>query len=189
MRKERYELRAGGQTVGAIQVLDWRQRGVRIEDHAGAELAAIRTFDDEYSMRLHRPMEEPLRSLVVASAVALQAAIGDETKRAHTWSSAAARRSYGFRCFLRCLTRYAGSDRNRSSSRPRTGLGCASTHGRGRLRPRCRCRRSPSQSFLQPAGWFGASTPYWRGDGAPAQWVRRARRSRQAPSGRVARAG
>lgn len=80
LRKARYELRAGGETVGAIQVLDSRQRGVRIEDHAGAELAAIRTIDDGYSMRVHRPMEEPLRSLVVASTVALQAAIGDETK-------------------------------------------------------------------------------------------------------------
>lgn len=78
--KARYELRHGDQTVGVIQVLDWRERGVRIEDRAGAELASIRTIDDGYSLRVHRPMEEPLRSLVIASTVALQAAIGDESR-------------------------------------------------------------------------------------------------------------
>jgi hypothetical protein len=78
--KARYELRHGGQTVGAIQVLDWRERGVRIEDPAGVELASIRTIDDGYSLRVLRPMDEPLRSLVCASTVALQAAIGDESR-------------------------------------------------------------------------------------------------------------
>lgn len=80
LAKARYELRHADQTVGAIQVLDWRERGVRIEDRAGAELASIRTVDDGYSLRVHRPIEEPLRSLVTASTVALQAAIGDESK-------------------------------------------------------------------------------------------------------------
>jgi hypothetical protein len=80
LMKARYELRHAEQTVGAIQVLDWRERGVRIEDRAGAELASIRTVDDGYSLRVHRPMEEPLRTLVVAATVALRAAIGDESK-------------------------------------------------------------------------------------------------------------
>ncbi len=78
--KARYELRHGERTVGAIEVLDWRERGVRIEDRAGAELASIRTVDDGYSLRVHRPIEEPLRSLVIASTMPLQAAIGDESK-------------------------------------------------------------------------------------------------------------
>jgi hypothetical protein len=80
LRKARYELRHEDQTLGAIQVLDWRQRGVRVEDRTGAELGSIRTIDDGYALRIHRPMEEPLRSLVIASTVALQAAIGDESK-------------------------------------------------------------------------------------------------------------
>jgi hypothetical protein len=80
LRKVRYELRHQDRVVGAIEVLDWRQRGVRVEDGDGVEVASIRTVDEGYSLHVERPLAEPLRSLVIASTVALQAAIGDESK-------------------------------------------------------------------------------------------------------------
>jgi len=79
-RKVRYELRHLDAVVGAVQVLDWRARAVRIEDGEGAEVAMVRTIDDGCSFEALRPLVEPLRSLVIASTVALQAAIGDETR-------------------------------------------------------------------------------------------------------------
>ena len=79
-RKMRYELRHEEQMVGAIQVLDWRQRGVRVEDGHGEQVASIRTVDQGCSLQVERPLAEPLRSLVIASTVALQAAIGDESR-------------------------------------------------------------------------------------------------------------
>lgn len=79
-RKVRYELRHHERVVGAIQVLDWRQRGVRVEDGQNEQVASIRTIDDRYSLHVERPLAEPLLSLVIASTVALQAAIGDESR-------------------------------------------------------------------------------------------------------------
>lgn len=77
--KARYELRRADRVLGAIQVLDWRQRGVRVEDGDGTVVGMIRTIDDGYSLTVERPLAEPLRSLVVASTIALRAAIGDES--------------------------------------------------------------------------------------------------------------
>ncbi len=79
-RRVRYELRHEEQMVGAIQVLDWRQRGVRVEDGHDVQVASIRTIDEGYSLHVERPLAEPLRSLVIASTVALQAAIGEESQ-------------------------------------------------------------------------------------------------------------
>jgi hypothetical protein len=79
-RKVRYELRHQEQVVGAIQVLDWRQRGVRVEAGNDEQVASIRTIDDGYLLHVERPIADPLRSLVIASTVALQAAIGDESR-------------------------------------------------------------------------------------------------------------
>jgi hypothetical protein len=77
--KARYELRRDDRVLGAIQVLDWRQRGVRVEDGDGAAVGLIRTVDEGYSLIVERPLAEPLGSLVVASAICLRAAIGDES--------------------------------------------------------------------------------------------------------------
>lgn len=78
--KIRYELRQEGRCLGAIQVLDWRERGVRVEDAAGAPVVSIRTTAEGYSVEPGQSLTEPLRSLVGACCVALQAAMGDETK-------------------------------------------------------------------------------------------------------------
>ena len=84
-----YELRHAKRGVGAIQVMDRRQRKVVMTDDAGTEVAVVRTITDEtpftvtgdgdgYYVEIHPPCPEPLRSLVVATSVALQAAIGSE---------------------------------------------------------------------------------------------------------------
>ena len=84
-----YELRHATRRVGAIQVMDRRQRRVVVTDDAGAEVAVARTITDEtpftvtgdgdgYYVEIHPSCPQPLRSLVVASSVALQAAIGSE---------------------------------------------------------------------------------------------------------------
>ena len=90
-----YELRLGERRAGAIRVMDRRQRKVVVTDETGAEVAVIRTeapatpsdVDDAgeaYSVQVHASLQEPLRSLVVASGVALQAAIGSETSVGET---------------------------------------------------------------------------------------------------------
>lgn len=90
-----YELRHGTRRIGAIRVLDRRQRKVVITDEAGVEVAVVQTETEEtpsadddageaYSLEVHAPLKEPLRSLVVACAIALQAAIGSETSVGET---------------------------------------------------------------------------------------------------------
>ncbi len=79
-RRVRYELRHQEHMVGAIQVLDWRARGVRVEDGHVEQVAFIRTIDDGFLLHVERQLAEPLRSLVIASTVALQPAIREESR-------------------------------------------------------------------------------------------------------------
>ena len=90
-----YELRHGKRRIGEIRVVDRRQRNVVVTDERGVEVAVIRTetqqmtsgFDDAgeaYSLQVRGPLQEPLRSLVLASGIALQAAIGSETSVGET---------------------------------------------------------------------------------------------------------
>ena len=93
--KMTYELRHKKRRIGAIQVVDRRQRKVVVTDETGAEVAVIRTETGEtsstagdareaYSLQVHAPLQEPLRSVVMASGIALQAAIGSETSVGET---------------------------------------------------------------------------------------------------------
>jgi uncharacterized protein YxjI len=84
--KIRFGLEAGGHAYGAIKAENWRQWNFRIEDHTGAEIAritktwegmakAVFTTADNYVIHIHRPLEDPLRALVVASAVSVDTAL------------------------------------------------------------------------------------------------------------------
>jgi uncharacterized protein YxjI len=84
--KIRFGLESGGHTWGTIQAENWRAWNFRIEDHTGTEVARITktweglakamfTTADNYVIHIHRPLEEPLRSLVVASAVSVDTAL------------------------------------------------------------------------------------------------------------------
>ncbi len=84
--KIRFNLEAGGETVGAMNAENWRAWNFTILDAGGTEVARItKTFEglaktmfttaDNYVVKIHRPLEEPLRSLVVASALAVDTAL------------------------------------------------------------------------------------------------------------------
>ncbi len=89
--KIRFSLVSGGAKVGAIKAQNWWAWNFRIEDHTGAEVAridktweglakAVFTTADNYVVRIHRQLEEPLRSLVVASAVSVDLALKQDSR-------------------------------------------------------------------------------------------------------------
>lgn len=93
LRKVRFHLESGGQVLGSINAESQRAWDFNIQDAAGNEIARITktwagwakerfTKADNYVVQIHRPLEEPLRSLVIAAALAVDTALkqGDPTK-------------------------------------------------------------------------------------------------------------
>jgi uncharacterized protein YxjI len=89
--KIRFGLHAGGQKVGAINGENWMAWNWNIQDASGTEVARItKTFvglakamfttADNYVVQIHRPLEEPLRSLVVAAAVSVDTALKQDNR-------------------------------------------------------------------------------------------------------------
>ncbi|HLF40155.1 MAG TPA: phospholipid scramblase-related protein [Acidimicrobiia bacterium] len=89
--KINFALEAGGARVGSINAENWRAWNFSIRDGAGAEVARITktweglaktmfTTADNYVVQIHRPLEEPLRSLVVASAVSVDTALKQDSR-------------------------------------------------------------------------------------------------------------
>jgi len=88
--KIRFAFEAGGQRVGGIQAENWRAWDFAISDAQGAEVARIKktwegmakalfTTADNYVVRIHRPLEDPLRMLVVAAAVTVDTALKQDS--------------------------------------------------------------------------------------------------------------
>jgi uncharacterized protein YxjI len=84
--KIRFSLESGGHTYGAINAENWRAWNFHVVDDAGTEVARITktweglartmfTTADNFVVQIHRPLEEPLRSLVVASSLAVDTAL------------------------------------------------------------------------------------------------------------------
>lgn len=82
----RFKLEAGGRTVGTITGENGRESDFSIKDASGAEIGRITrthagvlktvlTKADNYVVEIHRPLEEPLRSLVMAAALAVDTAL------------------------------------------------------------------------------------------------------------------
>jgi len=76
----------GGPPVGAIRAQNWRAWDFAVVDHAGTEVAritrsweglarALFTAADSYVVRIHRPLDDPLRVLVVAAALTVDTAL------------------------------------------------------------------------------------------------------------------
>ena len=91
MGKIRFGLEAGGEQLGSINAENWRAWNFSIADASGAEIAritktwegfgkAIFTTADNYVVQIHRPLEDPLRSLVVAAAVTVDTALKQDDK-------------------------------------------------------------------------------------------------------------
>jgi uncharacterized protein YxjI len=83
--KIRFAFEVGGERVGGIQAENWRAWDFAITDAQGTEVARVKkTFEglarmfttaDNYVVRIHRELDEPLRTLVVAAAVSVDTAL------------------------------------------------------------------------------------------------------------------
>jgi uncharacterized protein YxjI len=89
--KIRFSLEAGGHTWGSINAENWRAWNFNILDHAGNEIARITktweglaktmfTSADNYVVQIHRPLEDPLRTLVVAAALGVDTALKQDAR-------------------------------------------------------------------------------------------------------------
>ena len=84
--KIRFAMVVGDQKWGSINAENWRAWNFSIRDHTEAEVARITktweglakaafTTADNYVVQIHRPLEDPLRTLVVAAAVGVDTAL------------------------------------------------------------------------------------------------------------------
>jgi uncharacterized protein YxjI len=89
--KINFSLEVGGAAVGSINAENWRAWNFSIRDHTDTEVARITktweglaktmfTTADNYVVQIHRPLEEPLRSLVVASALSVDTALKQDKR-------------------------------------------------------------------------------------------------------------
>jgi uncharacterized protein YxjI len=89
--KIRFALESGGQQWGSINAENWRAWNFNIQDHTGAEIARITktweglaktmfTTADNYVVQIHRPLQDPLRSLVVAAALGVDTALKQDQR-------------------------------------------------------------------------------------------------------------
>ena len=89
--KIRFGLEAGGQQLGTINAENWRAWNFSIQDHTGTEVARITktweglattlfTTADNFVVQIHRQLEEPLHSMVVASALCVDVALKQDNR-------------------------------------------------------------------------------------------------------------
>ena len=89
--KIRFALMAGSQQVGELRAENWRAWDFAIVDASGTEVARVKktweglaktmfTTADNYVVRIHRPLEDPLLSLVVASALTVDTALKQDSR-------------------------------------------------------------------------------------------------------------
>lgn len=89
--KIRFGLEAGGYEVGSLNAENWRAWNFALLDHTGAEVARITktwegllttmfTTADKYVVQIHRQLDDPLRSLVVASALTVDTALKQDSR-------------------------------------------------------------------------------------------------------------
>ena len=89
--KIRFSLNANGQEVGSLNAENWRAWNFNIQDAGGNEVARITkkweglaktifTTADNYFVEFTGPVEEPLRSLVVAAALCVDTALKQDSR-------------------------------------------------------------------------------------------------------------
>jgi uncharacterized protein YxjI len=89
--KIRFTLEVGGEPIGSVNAENWRAWNFSIRDQTDTEVARITktweglaktmfTTADNYVVQIHRPLEEPLRTLVVASAVSVDTALKQDKR-------------------------------------------------------------------------------------------------------------
>ena len=89
--KIRFSFEAGGETIGSLNGENWRAWNFNMQDAQGNEIARINktwegamktlfTTADNYVLQIHAPLTDPLRSLVVASAVSVDLALKQDSR-------------------------------------------------------------------------------------------------------------
>ena len=89
--KIHFGLEAGGRSLGSVNAENWRAWNFNVKDEAGTEIARITktweglaktmfTTADNYVVQIHRPLEDPLRSLVVAAALSIDTALKQDSR-------------------------------------------------------------------------------------------------------------
>ncbi len=89
--KIRFAMESGGVAYGSINAENWRAWNFSIRDAQDNEVARITktweglaktmfTTADNYVVQVHRPLDEPLRSLVVASALSVDTALKQDQR-------------------------------------------------------------------------------------------------------------
>jgi uncharacterized protein YxjI len=89
--KIRFAMRVGGQQIGELAAENWRAWDFAIIDETGTEIARIKkTFEgiaktlfttaDNYVVRIHKTLTDPLLSLVVASALTVDTALKQDNR-------------------------------------------------------------------------------------------------------------
>lgn len=89
--KINFAMNVDGRQVGAIKAENWRAWNFAIVDHEGTEIARITktweglaktlfTSADDYVLQIHTPLPEPLRSLVVATALTVDTALKQDSR-------------------------------------------------------------------------------------------------------------
>lgn len=89
--KIRFSLEGPSGEIGTLNGENWRAWNFNLQDADGNEVARITktweglaktmfTTADNYVLQIHRPLEEPLRSLVVASAVSVDLALKQDSR-------------------------------------------------------------------------------------------------------------
>jgi uncharacterized protein YxjI len=89
--KIRFSLESGGNAWGSINAENWVAWNFNVQDHTGAEVARITktwegfaktmfTTADNYVVQIHRPLQEPLRALVVAAALGVDTALKQDNR-------------------------------------------------------------------------------------------------------------
>ncbi|MEV5595484.1 phospholipid scramblase-related protein [Streptomyces sp. NPDC052496] len=89
--KINFAMMAGGQQIGAIKAENWRAWNFAIVDHTDTEVARITktweglaktmfTTADNYVLQIHLQLPEPLRTLVVATALTVDTALKQDAR-------------------------------------------------------------------------------------------------------------
>ncbi len=93
--KIRFDIETDGVVIGRLLAENWRAWNFRVEDAAGVEVARItKTFEgvlktmftmaDNYVLQVHRPLDDPLRQLVFASALTIDVALKQDARGFNT---------------------------------------------------------------------------------------------------------
>jgi uncharacterized protein YxjI len=89
--KIRFGLESGGHRYGTINGENWRAWNFNVQDHTGTEVARITktweglaktmfTTADNYVVQINRPLEDPMRSLVIAAALGIDTALKQDSR-------------------------------------------------------------------------------------------------------------